>query len=288
MTLPDKGYNIMKIIISQENSSPIEISLENFDPINDRPEKSSEGLITVLGTITAAWLGLAILGIIVSLVEDGIETGICKSKIKKTLKLLTPDEKNQLIEIMKDDMTDLIKFIDTDTKKINDKLKSLLSIDKYKKYIKNSSIDDHEIVDKLESLSNLSLKDKTFNNKLVSIVEAKRRSDKKKSVYGGFVFDVYINCDTTDYCKNLDYENPDWYNVYDVIEEINEKISKVGKSGNVLPNNIFGQISRDIWGSDPEETGVIKISIEYDTTIKPEVIKKKFKFFFDKMDSLEK
>ena len=90
--------------------------------IESSPAKSQEGLITVLGIITAAYLGIAGLAAIFCGISNGIESGKVKHLFKKALSQLTPDEKNKVVEIVKSDLSELADFIRKDVDASNKEL----------------------------------------------------------------------------------------------------------------------------------------------------------------------
>jgi len=108
MTLPDKGYNIMKIIISQEGSSPIEIDIaDNKNPAiksneNLCPERSQEFFLVNMA------IGFLIFYLVCCLISIPF-TVANKTKDKKLLKLA----ENMISKMSDSEKAEIKKFVNT-------------------------------------------------------------------------------------------------------------------------------------------------------------------------------
>ena len=253
--------------------------------IESSPVKSQESIITVLGTITAVYLGIAGLAAIFCGISNGIENSKVKHLFKKALSQLTPDEKNKVVETVKSDLSELVDFIRKDVDASNKELLKALQKPKYKNVFDNKTVIQNNIQKCFEKISNASNeKNSEFNKELLSITKSHRRNVKGKNDWGCIYLDEDITVKVT--ANTEDYDNPDSFVYNDTpVYELEEEWYRMNTKPLFLQNNMFGCIdkTKEMY-YDSGNDNTLHFQTYYTCGYNKAVIEKKLKFLFDKMN----
>lgn len=252
--------------------------------IESSPVKSQEGVITVLGTITAVYLGIIGLGVIFCGISNGIESSKVKHLFKKALSQLTPDEKNKVVEIVKSDLSELVEFIRKDVDTSNKELLKALQKPKYKNVFDSKTVIQNNIQKRFEKISNASKeKDGELNKELLDITKSHRRNVKGKNDWGGIYLDEDITVKVI--VDTEDYDNPDSFIYNDSpVYELEEEWYRMNTKPLFLQNNMFGCIDKTKEMYYDSDDNILHFQNYYTCSYNKVVLEKKLKLLFDKMN----
>ena len=250
--------------------------------IESSPVKSQEGVITVLGIMTAAYFGIAAMLAMAAGIGHGIEQGKAKSLLKKAMSQLTPEEKNKVVETVKSDLSELVNFLHKDVDASNNELLKALQKPKYKAVFDSKTVIQNKIQKRLENITT-SKNDVELNKRLLDITKSHRRTIKNKNDFGCIYLDenvtVKITADTTD------YENPDSFIYNDTpIYDLEDEWYRMNTKPLFLQNNMFGVIdkTKEMWHDS--ENDELNFQMYYTCGYNKAAIANKLKFLFDKMN----